>query len=334
MTKLAPHISTFLLQYLPRDRHASQHTIESYAFSFVLLVRFAADRLGVQPYEIEIEQLDAPLILDCLDNLERERGNSIATRNVRLAAFKSFFKYVQYRVPACLDVAGQVHAIPSKRRDRPLVDYLDQNEVQALLDAPDPATRSGVRDRAMLHLTYAAGLRVSELTGLRCRDIEQPKLNTVRVIGKGRRERVLPLWKETRTLLQEWLAIRPDKGHDHLFLNARGAAMTRHGFAHRLQIHAETARQSVPSMAEKRISPHVLRHSCAMHTLRATKGDIRKVSLWLGHSSIKTTEMYLRADPSERLNILAAGFPPAIRKGSFKGASDRLLAILNKAKAA
>ena len=266
MTELASHLGVFLRQHLPRDRNASHHTVLSYADSFQLLVCFTAERLGVRPCRIEIEQLTAPLILDFLDNLERERNNTVGTRNVRLAAFKSFFRYLAYRAPACLDLAHQVHAIPMKRRDEALVESLNRDELRALLDAPDPTTAAGVRDRAMLHLTYAAGLRVLELIGLMCADLALPHLDTVRVTGKGRRERVLPLWQETRSALRDWLAVRPVTGHDHLFLNARGKGMTRHGFAHRLALHAATARQTMPSMASKRIFPHLLRHSCAAHT--------------------------------------------------------------------
>ena len=317
MTELASHLGVFLREHMPRDRNASHHTVLSYADSFQLLVCFTAERLGVRPCRIEIEQLTAPLILDFLDNLERERNNTVGTRNVRLAAFKSFFRYLEYRAPACLDLAHQVHAIPMKRRDEPMVESLNRDELRALLDAPDPTTAAGVRDRAMLHLTYAAGLRVSELIG---------------VTGKGRRERVLPLWQETRSALRDWLAVRPVTGHDHLFLNARGKGMTRHGFAHRLALHAATARQTMPSMASKRIFPHLLRHSCAAHTLEAT-GDIRKVSLWLGHASIQSTEIYLRSDPIGKLDVLAARLPPGLRKGSFKEAPDRLLAILKDARA-
>ena len=333
MTELASHLGAFLREHLPRDRNASHHTVQSYADSFQLLVCFAAERLSVRPCRIKVEQLSAPLILDFLDNLERERNNTIGTRNVRLAAFKSFFRYLEYHVPACLDLARQVHAIPMKRRDEAMVESLNRDELRVLLDAPDPTTGAGVRDRAMLHLTYAAGLRVSELIGVRCTDLARPHLDTVRVTGKGRRERVLPLWRETRSALRDWLRVRPDNtGHDHLFLNARGKAMTRHGFAHRLGLHATTARQRMPSMAGKRIFPHLLRHSCAAHTLEAT-GDIRKVSLWLGHASIQSTEIYLRSDPIGKLDVLAARLPLAIRKGSFKEAPDRLLAILKDARA-
>lgn len=332
MTALAPHIGAFLLEHLPRDRRASRHTVESYSFAFQLLVCFTAKRLGIQPCKLEIEKLTAQLILDFLDELEKGRGNSIRTRNVRLAAFKSFFRYLEYRVPACLDLARQVNAIPSKRCDQALVDYLERDELQAVLDAPDIATLAGVRDRAMLHLAYAAGLRVSELTGLMCGDLGH-NLETINVTGKGRRQRVLPLWRETKAVLRDWLAIRPDRGDKRLFLNARGTAMSRHGFAYRLALHVESAQEKVPSLADKRVSPHVLRHSCAMHTLEAT-GDIRKVSLWLGHANIQSTETYLRADPVEKLDVLAAGLPPSIKKGSFKGATDRLLATLSAARAA
>ena len=331
MTELAPYISAFLGEYLPRDRGASRHTIESYAVSFTQLVCFAETRYGIRPCKITIEQLTAELILDFLEYLERDRGVTIGTRNVRLAAFKSFFRYLEYRVPSCLALAGQAHAIPLKRRNQPMVDYLDHDEVQALLDAPDPATRSGIRDRAMLHLAYATGLRVSELIGMTRNDVEHPGLDLVRIHGKGRRERSLPLWTQTRSVIRDWLSVRPDGSSDHLFLNARGVGMTRHGFAHRLKLHAATARRAVPSMATKRISPHVLRHACAIHTLEATR-DIRKVSLWLGHASVQSTEIYLQADPVDKLDVLAARQPPSIRKGVFMDAADRLMAILNDAK--
>ncbi len=330
MTDFVPHIQAFLCEHLPRDRGASRHTIDSYAASFQLLACFASERLAIRPCQIQIEHLSAQLILDFLDSLERERGNAIGTRNARLAAFKSFFRYLEHRLPACLELARQVHAIPSKRGDEPVVDYLSRDEIQALLNARDDRTASGVRDRAMLHLAYAAGPRVSELIGLRSGDLRQPDLGTVRVTGKGRRERELPLWKETRSVLRDWLAIRPDPA-DRLFLNARGQAMSRHGFAQRLQVHSGTARQKVPTLASKRISPHVLRHSCAMHTLEAT-GDIRKVSLWLGHQSIQSTEIYLRADQGVKLEVLANRSAPSIEKGSFRDAPDRLLAILKDAR--
>lgn len=332
MTSLAPHLSAYLTEYLPRGRAASQHTIDSYAYGFQLLIGFAATRLRLRPCELQIEQLGAELLLDFLDHAESDRANTARTRNARLAAFKSFFRYLEHRAPACLDLCQQVHAIPSKRFDQKLVDYLTRDELQALLDAPDRKTASGVRDRAMLHLGYAAGLRVSELMGLRLDSLSLPAADTIHVMGKGRRERVLPLWKETRTVLKDWLRIRPGDGANTLFVNNRGEAMSRHGFASRLDVHIATAKTSAPTLARKRVSPHVLRHTCAMHTLEAT-GDIRRVALWLGHASIVSTEIYLRVDPIEKLRVLDAGAAPRIKKGAFSGVSDRLLAMLSTARA-
>ncbi len=333
MTELAPHISMFLRHHMPQERNASRHTVGSYTDSFVLLSRFAADRLGIRPSAITIEHLSSELVLDFLDYLERDRGNTVPTRNVRLAAIKSFFRYLEYRVPACLDVAQQISAIPMKRHDQTVIDCLDHDEVQALLDAPNTETAAGLRDRAMLHLAYCAGLRVSELVGVMLGDLGHPHADTVQVTGKGRRKRTLPLWKETSAVLRDWLAIRPAVGDDHVFLNARGTPISRHGFAHRLALHAATARKTMPSLASKRITPHVLRHACGLHTYEVTK-DIRKVSLWLGHASIRSTEIYLRSDPIGKLEILARGVPPSIRKGAFADAPDRLMAILHDARAA
>ena len=333
MTDLAPHLSAYLLEHLPRDRAASRHTIDSYAYGFQLLIGFAARRLRVRPCELQVEQLGAELILDFLEHIEANRANTPRTRNARLAAFKSFFRFMEHRAPACLNAALQVHAIPSKRFKEPLVDYLTRPELQALLDAPDMRTTSGLRDRAMLHLAYAGGLRVSELTGLQLDDVNHPSLDTIHVLGKGRRERVLPLWKHTRTVLRDWLRVRPAGKDRALFLNGRGKAMSRHGFASRLSVHAAAARKAAPSLARKTVTPHVLRHTCAMHTLEAT-GDIRRVALWLGHSSVVSTEIYLRVDPAEKLDILDAGVAPQIKKGTFKGVSDRLLAILATARTA
>ena len=183
-----------------------------------------------------------------------------------------------------------------------------------------------------MHLTYAAGLRVSEATGLLSTDFDAA-LDTVLVRGKGRRQRRLPLWKQTRAVMREWLAVRPADTGGHLFLNSRGFPMSRHGIAHRLAQHVETARRRTPSMVGKRVSPHVLRHSCAVHTLEATR-DIRKMSLWLGHASIRSTEGYLRVDPAEKLEILAVRLPPSIVKGSFSDATERLLAVLADARSA
>jgi integrase/recombinase XerD len=329
MTALAPYLSAFLLEHLPRERNASPHTSEAYAHSFKLLVCFAAARLNVKPCQVEVEQLDAALILAFLQHIENERGNSARTRNARLAAIHSFFRFLEYRLVSCLNQACQIHAIPMKKADEALVGYLTRDELLALLDAPDTHTVSGVRDRAMLHLAFAAGLRVSELVTLRMDQLDQQTVATIHVMGKGRRERVLPLWKETATAIKKWLAVRNHNGDAELFLNAAGRAMTRSGFEYILSKHVVTAAGKQPSIGKKRVTPHVLRHTCAMHTLLATK-DVRKVSLWLGHASLQSTEIYLRADPTAKLEALAIMAPPMLKPGRFR-APDKLLAMLQEA---
>ena len=332
MIHIAPYAAAFVVEHLPRDRSFSPHTIESYSSSLLLFAVYAARRHGVQPSSLLLEQLSADLVLDFLDHLETERGNSVRTRNARLTALKSFLRYLEYREPACHELSRQVHAIPEKRGERTLPHWLDRDEVQAIVDAPDIGTASGVRDRAMLHLAYSAALRVSELTSLMIDSLSHPHLDTVKVMGKGRRERVLPLWKETRTALRCWLDIRPEVHVNHLFLSARRQPMSRHGFAHRLDLHAAAAKAAVPSIGDKRITPHVLRRSCAMHTLEATRWNVYYVSLWLGHESMASTELYLRGNTAEKLKILDANVPPTIRKGAFKGAQDKLLSVLKATK--
>jgi site-specific recombinase XerD len=260
-----------------------------------------------------------------LEYLEDTRRNAPETRNVRLAAIKSFFRFLEYRQPAALEQIRRVLAIPFKRTDTRLVPYLVREEVQALLDAPDPATRDGIRDRAMLHLAVCAGLRVSELTGLRIDDVALPSLS-IRVHGKGRRERALPLWKTTATALRAWLAARGEVAAPEVFVNVRGKPLSRWGFAYLLKQHAEAAGQRCPQLLNKQVSPHVLRHTSAMIVLHATQ-DIRKVSLWLGHSNLATTEIYTRGDPSEKLEAIEAIVPPHLRKGFFRP-PDKLIALL------
>jgi len=195
------------------------------------------------------------------------------------------------------------------------------------VDAPDPTTRGGTRDRAMLHVCFAAGLRVSELIGLQLDDLQTHPQAALHIHGKGRRERILPLWKETTRALKAWVIVRGDRLATELFLNAQGNPLTRSGFEYILRKYVGLAAHTCPSIAAKRVSPHVLRHSCAMHTLHATR-DVRQVALWLGHASVKSTEIYLRADPTQKLAALEAGAAPTLRSGSFK-APDRLLAMLH-----
>jgi len=332
MTPLAPHIAAFLRERLPHERRASIHTCETYAHAFRLLVEYAARHLKIAPCQLHLEHIDAPLVLAFLNHLESTRRNQAATRNARLTAIKSFMHFLEYRVPAALDQIRQILAIPLKKTDTKLVRHLTVPEMQAILDAPDRRTRTGLRDRAMLHVCVVGGLRVSELVGLRVEDAVFDPRPCVAIQGKGRQERRLPLWKTSGTVLREWLAVRGSATDTALFLNARGRGMTRAGFAYILRKHVRAARKTCVSLRDKRISPHGLRHTCALMTLQAT-GDIRKVALWLGHNSVQSTEMYLRADPTQKLEAVSLVTPLPLQKGRFT-APDRLIELLKTGKAA
>ena len=325
-TSIAPHLTAFFEQRLPIERGASENTRQSYAYAFQLLLTFASKRLEVAPSQLTVEHIDAPLVLDFLNDLETTRGNGPSSRNIRLAAIKSFIHFLEYRLPSAIEQIRRILAIPAKKSESRLVRHLTGEEMQALLDAPNPTGWQGIRDRAMLHLCYAGGLRVSELIGLHLDDLKFQPGASVLVHGKGRRERCLPLWKTTTAALRAWLAVRGTMPVPELFVSKRGESLTRSGFEYILRKHVRTARQHCPSLAAKRVSLHVLRHTCALTVLQATK-DLRKVSLWLGHAQTQTTEMYTRVDPSVKLEALESIVPPKLRSGRFK-ASDKLIASL------
>lgn len=326
MIALAPHLCAFLQQYLPDERGASIHTQETYAYGFQLLLCYVAESEKTTPSALTLEQINTSVVVSFLNHLEKERGNAASTRNGRLAAIKAFFRFIEYRVPSCMEQARQIRAIPAKKTDSEIPDYLSAQELQSVLDAPDPCGYSGIRDRAMLHLAFAAGLRVSELVSLLMSDLKLSPEPSVRVMGKGRRERVLPLWKQTTKCLRAWIDIRVSNQVPELFLNRQGLGMTRSGFEYILDKHCQTAAVKQKSLTDKKISPHILRRTCAMQTLQATK-DIRKVSLWLGHASTQSTEAYLRMDPSEKLDIMDSMLPPSVSKGKFR-VTDKVLQMI------
>lgn len=237
MTPIAPLITAFLREHMPIEQGCSPHTCETYAYAFRLLFIFAGKRLGIRPSQICIEQIDATLILDFLAHLEQQRGNCAATRNGRLAAVKAFIQYVEFRVPSALAQARQIHAITAIRHDQTLLRHLTTDEVRAILNAPNLTKRLGIRDRAMLHLCYAGGLRVSELVGFPLENLSLQRTPSIRVLGKGRKEPYLPLWKETAADLRAWLVVRGTVPVPELFVNAEGAAMTRAGFEYILDKH-------------------------------------------------------------------------------------------------
>lgn len=319
-------LQRFFTDRLMHQRQASPHTIASYRDTFRLLLKFAGERLGKQPSALEIANLDPSLIGSFLNHLEKDRGVGPRSRNVRLSAIHSFFRFVALNEPAHSALVQRVLAIPSKRFDRKPIDFLTPAESDALLSAPDRATVGGCRDYVLLLTAIQTGLRVSELIGLRCEDVVLATGAHVRCRGKGRKERSTPLRKEAVAVLSAWLRQRGCEPTDPLFPNARGGWLTRDGVEYILAKHVATARQKCPALHKKRVSAHVLRHSLAMDLLRHGV-DRSVIALWLGHESIATTQMYLHADMAMKERALAKMNPtqrPLVRYRP----DDRLLTFL------
>jgi len=285
MTALAPTLEAFFTSRLVNEKGVSQHTIAAYRDTFRLLLCFAQKRTGKQPSKLEIEDLDATLIAAFLDHLEHERSNSPRTRNARLAAIHSMFRFAALRHPEHAALIARVIAVPTKRFDRAIVTYLTPEEVDALLAAPDRSRWIGRRDHALLTLAIQTGLRVTELTSLRCQDAHLGTGAHVQTIGKGRKQRATPLTRQTVSVLREWLKERDEQPDQPLFPTSRGKALSRDAIALLVSNHAITASRSCPTLTTKKVSPHVLRHTAAMNLLHAGV-DSTVIALWLGHESM------------------------------------------------
>ena len=309
----------FFTQRLMRQRHASAHTIASYRDAFRLLLQFVQERLHKPPAALALDDIDAPLVVAFLDDLEKARAVTARTRNLRLTAIHSFFCYVAFEAPTHAAQIQRVPAIPAKRFQRSLVPFLSRPEVDALLATPDQRTWSGRRDHALILLAVQTGLRLSELRGLRQEDLYVGTGAHVRVVGKGRKERCTPLSKNIRAVLAAWLREPPRATAQPLFPNARGVHYL-------LAKHVTAAAEVCPSLKHKRVSPHVLRHTTAMDLLQ--QGNEQAViALWLSHESIETTQVYLDADLEMKRRILDKTTPPNGRPGRYRP-EDKLLAFL------
>jgi len=295
MSALAPTLQAFFTDRLIRQRHASTNTIAAYRDTLRLLLGFASQQTGIAPSQLDVADFDAPLIAAFLDHLEHERGNSVRTRNARLAAIHSLFRYAALTHPDHADTIARVLAIPPKRFDRALVTYLDEPEIDALLAACDPNTRTGRRDHALLLLAVQTGLRISELTGLTRADLHLGPGAHVACHGKGRKDRITPLTTATVAVLRGWLDEQPGEPTDPLFPTHRGRPLSRDAIEHRIAHYTAKAATSCPSLRGKTITAHVLRHTTAMRLLHAGV-DTSVIALWLGHVSVDTTQIYLHAD--------------------------------------
>jgi site-specific recombinase XerD len=319
-------LESFFTDRLMHQRQASSNTIASYRDTFSLLLKFAKENLKKEPSKLSIEDLNASFIVSFLNNREQVHGNSARTRNTRLAAIHSFFRYLAFNTPQYSDLIQRVLAIPSKRYTKKSVEFLTRNEVDAILVEPDQRHWSGRRDRAIILLAAQTGLRVSELIGLQCQDIVLGNGAHVRCKGKGRKERCTPLHKESAMIMRSWLRERDCEPSEPLFVNARGKALSRDGIEYILAKHVKAAKDKCASLKRKRISPHVLRHTAAMNLLQHGV-DQFVIALWLGHESVDTTQIYIHADlkMKERIleNISLFGI-----KGSRYQPDDQLLDFL------
>ncbi len=326
-TSLAPLLERFFMQRLMQERRVSSHTICSYRDTFRMFLKFTQQRLHKPPSALVFEEIDAPLIVAFLDHLEKQRGLSVRSRNLRLTAIHSFFRYIAFELPTHSAQIQRVLAIPSKRFTRTLVRFLTRAEVDALLAAPDRRTWYGRRDHAFILMAVQTGLRLSEITGTTREDLVLETGAHVCIIGKGRKERCTPLAKPTVAVLKAWLR-EPSKGDRHLlFPNAKGERLSVHGVKYMLNKHAATAARACPSLTGKRVTVHVLRHTMALEMLQAGV-DRAVIALWLGHESVETTQIYLEATLAMKEQALARTIPPQGSPGRFRP-GDRLLSFLN-----
>jgi integrase/recombinase XerD len=319
-------LQSFFTERLFRQRRASGHTIAGYRDAFRLLLRYAAERLGTAPSKLRLEDLDASFIGQFLDHLEQERGNCARTRNARLAAIHSFFQYVALEEPAHALLCQHVLAMPNKRHERRLIEFLHREEIDALIATPDPSTWIGRRDRTFLIVAVQTGLRVSELIGLRCQDVVLGTGAHVTCVGKGRKQRATPLSEEAVAMLGNWLQERNGLPQEPVFPSSRGGPLSRDAIERLVAKYARTAQQGCPSLCRKKVTAHVLRHSAAMDLLQHGI-DRSVIALWLGHESVETTQMYLHADLRLKEQALSRTTPLGVKPARYRP-DDQLLAFL------
>jgi site-specific recombinase XerD len=327
VSALAPTLQAFFTDRLARQRQASGHTIAAYRDAVKLLLVFAERQTGKPPSRLDIADLDAPLIGAFLTQLETSRGNSVRTRNARLAAIHSLFRYAALRHPEDAAVIARVLAIPPKRFDKALITYLTEQEITALLAAPDQGTWTGRRDHALLMLACQTGLRATELTSLTIGDVHLGTGAHVSCLGKGRKQRITPLTATTVAVLAGWLAERGGLPADPLFITRRGTPLSRDALERRIARYTANAALSCPTLREKKVSPHVLRHSAAMRLLNAGI-DTSVIALWMGHENIATTQVYIHADLALKERAIARTAPQDTPPGRYQP-PDAVLAFLD-----
>lgn len=323
---LGPVLQQFFVERLMQQRHASGCTVAAYRDCFRLLLDFLEKRLGKRPAAVALQDLNATLVLDFLSNLEKQRHNSARTRNARFAAIRSFMHYAGLKEPAAIAVTQSVLAIPMKRFDRPLVGFLTREHIEAIIGAPDANTWAGQRDRVMFATLYNTGARVSELIGMRVLDFQLTGAPAVLIHGKGRKERSVPLWPGTAAQIRQWLRAYPRTPEAAMFSSRSGAVLSRTSITERIQLAVKTAAAGHPELAKRRVTPHIWRHSIAMHLLQAGV-DITVIALWLGHESTATTHMYIEADLAMKERALKSIQAPHVSQTRYRP-TDQVLRFL------
>jgi integrase/recombinase XerD len=323
---LPVYLQRFFTERLATQLKASPNTVTSYRDTFRLLLKYATDRLRRPPTELQVIDIDADLIGLFLADIESTRGNTTRSRNTRLSAIRSFFKYVAVNEPQLLHHCQRVLAMPAKRHEKRAIDYLSRAEIEALIQAPDLSTWHGRRDRALLALALQTGLRVSELISLSCDDIVLGTGAHVRCMGKARKERATPIRKDSAKVLRDWLNERGGTDTDPVFISNRDARLSRDAVEQIVRKHGLTAERKCPSLKKKHVTPHVLRHSAAMQLLQ-NGVDRTVIALWLGHESVETTQMYIHADIQLKEKAMARTRPIKAPPGRYRP-GDKLLAFL------
>jgi site-specific recombinase XerD len=328
---LTYYIRLFIIQFLSNERGLSENTILAYRDALKLLLKYCAGYLKIKIDKLNCDQVDDKIVRKFLDYLEQDRGCTPNTRNARLAALKTFFYYLGCEVPECLDNSQRINAIPLKKVPHKTIEYLDPDELHAIIDSIDIATRNGLRDKALLMLMHNTGARVQEIVDIKLNDLRLDAASQVKLTGKGKKERVCPLWKDTIDAMKTYISQRKPKQDDenHLFLNDRGESITRFGIRYIIKKYTDKAIAVQPSLKSKKVGPHTFRHTTAMHLLQAGN-DLNVVRLWLGHADLNTTHMYVEINIEMKNEILSKTQPPRLRGEKKRWQRPKILEWLDE----
>ena len=328
---LTYYIRLFIIQFLSNEKGLSENTILAYRDALKLLLKYCADYLKIKLDKLTCDQIDDKIVLKFLDYLEHDRGCTPNTRNARLAALKTFFYYLGCEVPECLDNSRKINAIPLKKVPHKTIDYLDPDELDAIIDSIDVATRNGLRDKALLLLMHNTGARVQEIVDIKLNDLRLDAASQVKLTGKGEKERVCPLWEDAIDAIKAYISQRKPKQDDenHLFLNDRGESITRFGIRYIIKKYTDKAIEIQPSLKSKKVSPHTFRHTTAMHLLQAGN-DLNVVRLWLGHADLNTTHIYAEINIEMKKEILSKTQPPRLKREKKRWQKPQILEWLDE----